>query len=60
MVSNLDDVFAGVVPISGVNYDDTADTLRGQFYGANGKEVVGVFNKQDIEGSFGAYYSDGY
>ena len=55
VVSNLEDVFAGVVPISGVNYDDTADTLRGQFYGTGGNEVTGVFNKEDIEGSFGAY-----
>ena len=55
VVSNLDDVFAGIVPISGVNYEDTADTLRGQFYGTNGNDVSGVFNKEDIQGSFGAY-----
>ena len=55
VVSNLDDVFSGVVPISGVNYEYTADTLMGQFYGTSGNEVTGVFNKEDIEGSFGAY-----
>ena len=59
VISSLDDVFASEVPTSGVNYKDTAHSLRGQFYGANGNEVSGVFNKEDIRGSFGAYRNGG-
>ena len=55
VVDGLDDVFEPVIPVSGENYSDTADTIRGQFYGENGDEVTGVFSKNDIEGSFGAY-----
>ena len=52
---DLDDAFATMIPTAGENYDDTANTIRGQFYGAGGREVTGVFDKNDIEGSFGAY-----
>ena len=55
VVDSLDDVFATVIPVGGENYSDTAYTIKGQFYGENGDEVTGVFNKNDIEGSFGAY-----
>lgn len=55
MRDNLDDVFEAVVPVGGERYSDTAGTIRGQFYGRNGDEVTGVFDKNDVEGSFGAY-----
>ena len=55
VVNGLDDVFQTAIPVSGENYLDTADTIRGTFHGENGDEVVGVFSKNDIEGSFGAY-----
>ena len=55
VVDSLDDVFSAIVPTSGENYSDTAETIRGAFYGENANEVTGVFSKNDIEGSFGAY-----
>ena len=55
---DLDDAFAAVLPDSGENYSDTASTIRGQFYGENGHEVTGVFDKNHVEGSFGAYRQD--
>lgn len=51
----LEDAFAAVLPESGEDYSETANTIRGQFYGENGDEVTGVFDKNHIEGSFGAY-----
>ena len=54
-IDNLDDAFAAELPIGGEYYSQTADTIQGQFYGPNGGEVVGVFHKLGIQGSFGAY-----
>ena len=58
VIDSLDDTFAAIVPPSGENYSDTAYTITGQFYGSNGDEVTGVFDKNNIEGSFGAYRGD--
>ena len=38
----------------GEYFGNTADTIRGQFFGEDGKEVAGVFERTDIIGSFGA------
>lgn len=55
---SLDDVFAADLPLTGEYYPDTAGTIEGQFYGPNGDEVAGVFHKNGIQGSFGAYRGD--
>ena len=54
-VSTLDDVFESDLPSEGEAFRDAHDTIGGQFYGAEGAEVVGVFNKAGYVGSFGAY-----
>ena len=54
-VSTLDDVFGSKLPPEGENFKNTYGTIWGQFYGATGAEVVGLFRKSGYVGSFGAY-----
>ena len=53
--TSLDDVFVLGVSDSGTSYGDTAYSIAGQFYGENGDEVTGTFEKLGYLGSFGAY-----
>ena len=53
--TSLDDVFVLGVPVGGTTYWDTAYSITGQFYGENGDEVTGTFDKLGYLGSFGAY-----
>ena len=53
--TSLDDVFVLGVPDSGTSFGDTAYSIAGQFYGENGDEVTGTFEKLGYLGSFGAY-----
>ena len=53
--SSLRDVFAAELLPVGSDYTDTANSIRGQFYGENGDEVTGTFNHGRFIGSFGAY-----
>ena len=53
--TSLDDVFVLGVPVGGTTYGDTAYSIAGQFYGENGDEVTGTFEKLGYLGSFGAY-----
>ena len=55
VISTLDDVLGSILPPEGDNIKNTYRTIEGQFYGAAGEEVVGVFNKSGYVGSFGAY-----
>ena len=55
VITQLDDAFPAELPRSGEYFSDTAFTISGQFFGDSGDEVVGIFDKNSIYGSFGAY-----
>ena len=54
-IASLEDVFSSELLPEGERYIDKARSIRGQFYGEAGREVTGVFWKNDYVGSFGAY-----
>ena len=53
--SSLEDTFATKLLPEGERYVDKAYSIKGQFYGDDGSEVVGTFHKDHYMGSFGAY-----
>ena len=58
VVPMLDDVLGSSLPPEGEVFSQTHFTIGGQFYGTDGVEVTGVFDKAGYVGSFGAYQEE--